>query len=224
MRTYTSLFLQRTYAQLAVAATTVTVWLATGCPTVGHRSRAEVEEGSETTEKAVITAISLGVAVALGAAITAVVRKYQAQIHSQGPPMSASTVHTRRREREEGSSSLELAVLAPLALVLVLTVLQAGLWFYAHSVCEHAAQRGIAIARTVSGTSSHAEQAAHTVTDRAPGLIAHPVVTAQVGAQGVRVQVSAHVARVLPIPGLDLGASQTASAAKERFTTPGTTP
>lgn len=39
------------------------------------------DEGSETTEKAVLTAIGLAVAVGLGAAITAVVTKYQGQIH-----------------------------------------------------------------------------------------------------------------------------------------------
>ncbi|GAA4869955.1 hypothetical protein [Saccharopolyspora cebuensis] len=39
------------------------------------------DEGSETTEKAVLTAIGLAVAVGLGAAITAVVNKYQGQIH-----------------------------------------------------------------------------------------------------------------------------------------------
>lgn len=128
------------------------------------------------------------------------------------------------RPPERGSSSIELAVLAPLALVLLLTVLQAGLWFYTHSVCEHAAQRGLQAARTVTGTHGQAEQAAHTVTDHASGLTTHPVVTAQLGADSVRVQVSALAPRVLPIPGLDIPVTSTASAGKERFTTPGTTP
>lgn len=134
------------------------------------------------------------------------------------------TVHTRQARDERGSSSVELAVLAPMALVLVLTVLQAGLWFYTHSVCEHAAQRGIAAARTVTGNNGHAEQAARTVTDPASGIATHPMVTAQVSAQTVRVQVSATVTRVLPVPGLDLRTSQVASASKERFTTPGARP
>jgi hypothetical protein len=115
-------------------------------------------------------------------------------------------------------------VLAPLALVLLLTVLQAGLWFYTHSVCEHAAQRGLQAARTVTGTHGQGEQAAHTVTDRVAGVATHPTVTAHVGADSVLVQVSALAPRVLPIPGLDLPVTSTASAGKERFTTPGTTP
>ena len=138
--------------------------------------------------------------------------------------MTPTSVHTRQRRSEHGSSSVELAVLAPLALVLLLTVLQAGLWFYTHSVCDHAARRGAAVSRTVTGSSGHAEQAAHAVTDHTSGLATHPVVTAQVTAQDVHVQVSASVPRVLPIPGLDLRAATTTSAAKERFTTPGTTP
>lgn len=80
MRTDTSLFLRRTNEQIALAAISVAVWIATG-PNLAQRSRTEVEEGSETTEKAVITAIALGLAVGLGAAITAVVHKYQGQIH-----------------------------------------------------------------------------------------------------------------------------------------------
>lgn len=135
-----------------------------------------------------------------------------------------TTVHTRHQRVEQGSSSIELAVLAPLALVLLLTVLQAGLWYYAHAVCTHAAQRGSETARTTSGTHGEAEQAAHAVTDRAAGLATHPRVTAQVGAQGVTMQVSATVTRVLPVPGLALQATQAVSAAKERFTTPGSTP
>lgn len=80
MPTHTRLFARRTYHQLAVATTVVAAWLVTS-PQLSQRTRAEVEEGSETTEKAVITAIALGLAVGLGAAITAVVHKYQGQIH-----------------------------------------------------------------------------------------------------------------------------------------------
>ncbi|TDD41381.1 hypothetical protein [Saccharopolyspora elongata] len=39
------------------------------------------DTGSESTEKAVLTAIGLAAALGLGAAITAVVQKYQGQIH-----------------------------------------------------------------------------------------------------------------------------------------------
>lgn len=130
-----------------------------------------------------------------------------------------NSVHMKLSER--GSSSVELALLAPLALVLLLTVLQGGLWFYTHSVCEHAAERGTEAARTVTGTAGHAEQAARTVTNHATGLATHPTVAAHVDADTVRVQVTAQAPRVLPIPGLNIPAHVTATAGKERFTTPG---
>ena len=80
MRTHAILFARRAYDRVALAITVAIAWLANG-PLLSRHTRAEVEEGSETTEKAVITAIALGLAVGLGAAITAVVHKYQGQIH-----------------------------------------------------------------------------------------------------------------------------------------------
>ncbi|GAB2677285.1 hypothetical protein GCM10027271_42640 [Saccharopolyspora gloriosae] len=61
---------------LVLSTTTALDHLATRA----HRIRFD-DTGSETTEKAVLTAIGLAVAVGLGAAITAVVNKYQGQIH-----------------------------------------------------------------------------------------------------------------------------------------------
>ena len=46
-----------------------------------HSGRHRRDEGSETIEKAVLTAIGLGVALGLAAAIAGVVHKYQGQIH-----------------------------------------------------------------------------------------------------------------------------------------------
>lgn len=48
-------------------------------PARGGRHRRD--EGSETIEKAVLTAIGLGIALGLAAAIAGVVHKYQGQIH-----------------------------------------------------------------------------------------------------------------------------------------------
>lgn len=78
MRTHITLLALRTQARLVLLVTTAVAWLTNPVP---HRTRAKVENGSETTEKAVITAIALGLAVGLGAAISAVVHKYQGQIH-----------------------------------------------------------------------------------------------------------------------------------------------
>ena len=46
-----------------------------------HNGRHHRDEGSETIEKAVLTAIGLGIALGLAAAIAGVVQKYQGKIH-----------------------------------------------------------------------------------------------------------------------------------------------
>ena len=63
-----------TVAAVALAAT----WSVAQTRLDGPRHR---DHGSESVQTAVLVAIGLALAVALGAAITAVVHKYQAQIH-----------------------------------------------------------------------------------------------------------------------------------------------
>ena len=58
---------------------TTALWLHPGLSDHGGKHRRD--EGSETIEKAVLTAIGLGIALGLAAAITGVVHKYQGQIH-----------------------------------------------------------------------------------------------------------------------------------------------
>ena len=60
------------------------LWLTTALflhPDPPHGGRHHRDEGSETIEKAVLTAIGLGIALGLAAAIAGVVHKYQGQIH-----------------------------------------------------------------------------------------------------------------------------------------------
>ncbi|MEV0704868.1 hypothetical protein AB0I53_44095 [Saccharopolyspora sp. NPDC050389] len=59
------------------------IWVALAGHLTRDRERAARfdDEGSESTEKAVLTAIGLTIALGLGAAITAVVSKYQGQLH-----------------------------------------------------------------------------------------------------------------------------------------------
>lgn len=73
----------RTTTALEHLALLLVLTTTTALDRLAHRAaqlRTE-DTGSETTEKAVLTAIGLAVAVGLGAAITAVVNKYQGQLH-----------------------------------------------------------------------------------------------------------------------------------------------
>ncbi|MEV4644932.1 hypothetical protein [Saccharopolyspora sp. NPDC049357] len=70
-------------AQVTVTVMLVAAWLASNATALARlveRIRLD-DRGSESTEKAVLTAIALAAALGLGTAITAVVQKYQAQIH-----------------------------------------------------------------------------------------------------------------------------------------------
>lgn len=132
---------------------------------------------------------------------------------------------TNRSHRvEEGSSTVELAVLAPLALVLLLGVLQAGLWLHTRSLCTHAAQHGASAAATVTGSNAAGEQAAAAFLARSPSAATHPEISVHAGAADVSVRVSATTPLVLPLPGLQIPVEGLSQAGKERFTTPGTTP
>jgi Flp pilus assembly protein TadG len=113
-----------------------------------------------------------------------------------------------------------MAVLVPIALVLLLTIVQGGLWWHARNLCAAAAQEGVDAGRIVGATTTEARSAATSFLARAgSGLVTDPVITASVDATTARVQVSATVLRILPIPGLDVTAAQSRQAPKERFTT-----
>ncbi|WP_170301691.1 TadE/TadG family type IV pilus assembly protein [Saccharopolyspora hirsuta] len=119
--------------------------------------------------------------------------------------------------------AVELAVLAPIALVLLVTVLQAGLWWHTRTLCHAAAQQAVQVARTVTGAPADAHEAALRFLTRGGGLVGDPEVTAVVDTRHVRVRVEATAPQVLPIPGLGR-VVQEAAASKERFTVPGDSP
>lgn len=113
-----------------------------------------------------------------------------------------------------------MAVLFPLVLLLILAVVQGGLWWHAHSVAAQAAQAGVDAGRPVGATQPVAAAAARSFADRAGrGVLTSPEVRATMTADTVQVAVSGTTVRLLPIPGLDVGVEVTARAVKERFTT-----
>lgn len=137
--------------------------------------------------------------------------------------MSTRTRCERAARFEAGSAAVELAVLAPLVLLVLLTVVQAGLWWHTRTICSAAAQQGVQVARTLHGTTADAQSAAETFLAEDTGLVTQPRVSAQVTGTRVSVRVTGDPPRLLPVPGLGT-VTQVAEASKERFTTPGDTP
>lgn len=132
------------------------------------------------------------------------------------------TLHRRRLER--GSETVETAVLIGLALVVMISVVQAALWWHTRSLCLHAASTGLQVARSWGADPGAGEQAAGSFLARAPSAATSPATTVETTATEVTVRVSATAPQVLPIPGLHFRVTQSANAARERFTTPGGTP
>jgi Flp pilus assembly protein TadG len=120
---------------------------------------------------------------------------------------------------DRGSATLEIAVLGPAILLLIFTVVQAGLWFYARSLALAAAQSGVAAGRAYGAAPSDANLRAQAfLADQAGDSLTNPTVsTAGSTATSVRVEVSGRCLAVLP--GLSLAVRQSAVADRERFTT-----
>ncbi|MFD1046878.1 TadE/TadG family type IV pilus assembly protein [Kibdelosporangium lantanae] len=127
-----------------------------------------------------------------------------------------------RRLPDDGSTSVQYAIVSGLFLLLFFAAVQTGLWWYARSVCLTAAWHGVQAGRTVDGTTTEALITARSFLSRVGlGLVEDTAVTASSDANNVRVQVSGTAIRILPLPFGNLDVTQSATGAKERYTTPG---
>ena len=72
----------------------------------------------------------------------------------------SSGVARRRLSGERGAASVELAVTFPVVLLLVMTLIQAALWFHARSIALGAAQEGAREGRVQPASTARAESAA----------------------------------------------------------------
>jgi hypothetical protein len=142
--------------------------------------------------------------------------------HLHGIPTIRHRGQRPENTAPQGSASVELAILFPLALLLLLATVQTGLWWHTHTLCRHAAGLGVQAARTTNGTAADAHAAAQGFLTGTGNAASTPQVDVHAGTQDVSVTVSATVPRLIPLPGLDFRASYTAHGPKERWTsTPG---
>lgn len=71
-----------------------------------------------------------------------------------------------RLSSERGAASVELAITFPVVLLLVMTLIQAALWFYARSIALGAAQEGAREGRLQPTSSARAQSAAEDFLDQ----------------------------------------------------------
>ena len=95
---------------------------------------------------------------------------------SRGPTPLSRLCHVRGRRTsgvarrqlsgERGAASVELAGTFPVVLLLVMTLIQAALWFYARSVALGAAQEGAREGRVQPASTARAQSAAEGFLDQ----------------------------------------------------------
>lgn len=132
----------------------------------------------------------------------------------------------RRIRTERGTASLELALVAPALMLLVLGVVQFGLWYHAEHVARTAALEAARTAAAEDGTTDAARGRGLVVLDAGLGRAAQdPSVDVDVGSETARVVVTARIGGLLPIPGLSSFALRgEAVSYRERFRSAGEGP
>ena len=122
-------------------------------------------------------------------------------------------------EKDRGSAvNVQVAILFPLLLLTVFTVLQTGLYLYGKDVALSAARAGVDQGRAFGVTDTGAAQArAQTaLASSAGGVLDSPRVTATRTGTTMTVTVDAAVTSL--VPGLDMRVSQSSTAALELVT------
>ncbi|WP_405681211.1 MULTISPECIES: TadE/TadG family type IV pilus assembly protein [unclassified Streptomyces] len=123
--------------------------------------------------------------------------------------------------RDRGESSIQMAIVFPFVILVTVAVVQASMWVYARNIALTAAREGVAAARTYQAPEGAGAARAQETLGRIAGdsLRGPSVSTAGSSATDVRVTVTGSAPSMLP--GLSgLSVTQSASAPRERWTTP----
>ncbi len=131
-----------------------------------------------------------------------------------------------RLRSERGTAALELAIVAPVLMVLVLGIVQFGLWYHAEHVARTAAVEAARLAAAEDGTQSDAEARASDVLSAGLGRAAEsPAIDVTIGSGTVQARVTARLRGLLPIPGFSSFVLRgDATAYRERFRPAGESP
>jgi len=113
------------------------------------------------------------------------------------------------------------AMMIPIGIALFLAAAQTAMWFQARNMCQSAVQVGVRAGRAYNAGPQTGSAAATAYLSQTAGNTASAAtVTEQLSATTITVTCRAGALTLLPLPGLTV-ANQSATAARERFTTPG---
>lgn len=109
-----------------------------------------------------------------------------------------------------------MVIMAPIAIFLIMWVIQVGLWFHARAVMTAAAQDGARAAQMENASSGDAVVAANQILAGSQTLLVNESISVSVSADVVTVTITAEVQNVVPFFGGGTITS-TASGPTERF-------
>ncbi|MGD8200921.1 TadE/TadG family type IV pilus assembly protein [Ornithinimicrobium sp. W1679] len=122
-----------------------------------------------------------------------------------------------RAAGDRGSASVEVVVLLPLVLLLLLAMVQGGLWFHARAVALAAATEGARVAAAESSTAGAGiTAAADLLADAGTGVVLEVAISGSRTATTTSVQVSGTAQSLVPF--LNPTVAQSASYPTERIT------
>ena len=123
---------------------------------------------------------------------------------------------TRRLREERGDATVEAVLAVPVLLLLILLVIQFGLYYHASHTAEAAAQEGVRVARAEGASATDGQRRAEDfMADAAPTLVDDVTVIATREADVARVDVRGTVHSI--VPGLNLTIHAEAQSPVERF-------
>jgi len=124
----------------------------------------------------------------------------------------------RRLGGDRGAGSPEIVIATPLLMLLILMVIQFGIWAHATHVAEATAEEALAAARVQGGTAADGQQRASQVLAQiGSAVLTSPHVIVTRTATTTTVRITATAERVVPLPGLALPVTITVTGPVERF-------
>ena len=134
-------------------------------------------------------------------------------------PTATRLARARRRlAGDRGAGSAELVVATPLLMLLILLVIQFGIWAHATHVAQVTAEEALAAARVQGGTAAAGQDRARQVLGQFGGaILIGPHVSVTRTATTVTVRITADAERIVPLPGLTLPVTVTVTGTVERF-------
>lgn len=119
--------------------------------------------------------------------------------------------------RDRGSATLEMTILFPALLLVVCSVFQAGLWFFARNAAIAAAEEGARVVSLETGTAGEGRAVALAFMERVSTGLATGI-SARAARTGTLATVTVTATSLSIIPGMEFDIAQSATLPVERIT------